>query len=207
MASVASGKRDPLTVPADARISTDDKGVKRSRWTERGVVSQAYRTISKSKLMDVVVVVKLRQSKTAKNNGAQVWSHFYLNQSENISEGHEIMNNMSVGALGTMLVATGFMPAGGSLRGSLLDKMFPKKGQPGTSSPLQGKAVVVNVVQELAQRKDFKTNKLVTDDEGNPVMQKKDSGESFLPEPKAADAVAAEGEEESEEEGEEEGEA
>jgi len=195
-AAVQGGKQEPLIVPADAAVSTDKNGVEYSRWTERAVVQQAYRTTTKSGLMDVVVILKLRQSK--KNNGRKVFSHFYMNQGEDIPEGHEIMNERSLGAIATLLVATGFMPQSGSIKGSLLDKMFPQKGQPGTASPLVSKSLIVNVTQTLGPKKDFKTGKAVKDDEGNAVMEKRDSGESFLPESQTTDDGDEEGDEDGE---------
>jgi len=197
-AAVAGGSQAPLVIPKDAKISTGDKG-SWTRWTERATVSQAYRTVAKSGLLDVTVVVKLRQSE--KNNGRRVFGHFYINISNNIPEKHEQMNERSIGAIVTLLVATGFMPAGGALKGTLLDKMFPLKNQPGTSSPLSGKAIIANVVQENTQQKDLKTGKLMVDDEGNKIKQKRDSVESFLPD---AAAVAVPEDDDEEESGEEE---
>lgn len=178
-AAVTGGRQDPLVIPTDARVSTSDKGVTYSRWSERGVITQAYRSVTKSKLMDVTVITKLRQSKD--NAGRTVFSHFYINNGDNISEGHESMNERSLGAITTLLIATSYMPAGGALKGTLLDKMFPQKGQPGTSTPLAGKAVIVNIQQQHGQKKDFKTSKLMVDDEGNKIMEKRDAGETFLP--------------------------
>jgi hypothetical protein len=187
MAAVAGGRQDPLVVPANAAHSEDAKGVKYSRWTERSVVQQAYRSVTKKGLMDVTVLVKIRQGD--KNNGRKVFSHFYINNAESVPENHEQMNERSIGAIGTLLIATGFMPAGGALKGSLLDKMFPQKGQPGTASPLVGKSAVVNVVQTFGPKKDLKTNKNMTDEDGNVIMERRDSGESFLPDAKSAPAA------------------
>jgi len=187
MAAVSGGRQDPLVVPANAALSEDKKGVKYSRWTERAVVQQAYRSVTKKGLLDVTVLVKIRQGD--KNNGRKVFSHFYISNAENIQENHVEMNERSIGAIGTLLIATGFMPAGGALKGSLLDKMFPQKGQPGTASPLVSKSAVVNIVQTFGPKKDLKTNKNMTDEEGNVVMERRDSGESFLPDVKAAPAA------------------
>ena len=177
-AAVAGGRQDPLVVPASAKVSQSDSATY-SRWTERGVVQQAYRSVTKKGLLDVTVIVKIRQSE--KNNGRKVFAHFYLNNSADASESHEQMTERSIGAITTLLVATNFMPAGGALKGSVLDKMFPQKGQPGTSSPLVGKPVVANIVQQFSQAKDLKTGKPMVDDEGEKVMEKRDSAETFLP--------------------------
>jgi hypothetical protein len=201
-AAVAGGKQDPLKVPAGAKTSTDKKGVEYTRWVERVTVTQAYRTITKKGLMNVVVVTKIRQSK--ENNGSRAFGHFYINHSPEMPEGHAEMNDRSMGALITLLTATGYMPAGGTLKGSMLDKMFPSKGQPGVASPLNGKAVVANIVQQLAPQKDQKTNKPVLDDEGEPILEKRDNIESFLPDAPSDNDEAEEdeiaGEEEEEEE-------
>lgn len=196
-AAVAGGRQDPLIVPQGAATSEDSKGTKYARWTERATVQQAYRSVTKKGLMDVVVITKLRQSE--KNNGRKVFSHFYINNGEDISESHESMNERSIGAIATLLVATGFMPAGGALKGTLLDKMFPQKGQPGTASPLAGKSAIVNIVQTLGPKKDLRTSKPVLDEDGNAVMERRDAGESFLPDAKATEKDD-EGDEESDEE-------
>lgn len=188
-AAVQGGRQAPLTPPADARTS-EYEGSTYTRWPERGVVQQAYRTVAKSGLMDVVVITKIRQSK--KNNGMKVWSHFYLNNGDDISEGHAKMNERTIGAITTLLVATGFMPAGGALKGSLLDKMFPQKNQPASASPLVNKPVIVNIQQQNGPKLDPKTKKPIKDEEGNLTMEKRDQGESFLPDASTED----EGEEE-----------
>lgn len=193
-AAVAGGRQDPLVVPKDASVSESDKGVTYSRWTERAVIQQAYRSVTNKGLMDVTVIAKIRQSE--KNNGRKVFSHFYINNSENLTEGQEWSNERSIGAIVTLLVATGFMPAGGSLKGSLLDKMFPQKNQPGSASPLVGKAATVNIVQEFGPKKNLKTNKPMTDEEGNVVMERRDRGESFLPDAPSGAGDEPEGEDE-----------
>lgn len=193
-AAAAGGRQEPLKVPKNANVSQDQKGVTYSRWSERALITAAYRTVTGTGLLDVVVISKLRQSD--ENNGRKVFSHFYINQSENVPEKHEFMNEKSLGGIVTLLVATGFMPAGGALKGSLLDKMFPMKGQPGTASPLINKAAVVSIVQTHGPKKDIKTGKIMKDGD-NVVMEKRDSGETFLPDAAPADD---EGEEDAESE-------
>lgn len=178
-AALAGGRQDPLKVPKDAKVSTDRNGVEYSRWSERATVQAAYRSITKSGLLDVTVVAKIRQSKG--NTGSKAFGHYFINVSDDVPEKHEMMNDRSNGSIISLLQATGFMPAGGSLRGSLLDKMFPSKGQPGASSPLNAKAVIVNIVQTLGPRKDVKTGKPLLDSEGEPILERRDSIESFLP--------------------------
>ena len=91
-----------------------------------------------------------------------------------------MMNDRSNGAIMSLAAATGFMPKSGELSGSMLDKLFPSKGQPGTNSPLNDKTVIVNVVQTLGPQKNLKTGKPVLDDDGEPILEKRDSIESFL---------------------------
>lgn len=180
-AALAGGKQDPLKTPKDAKISIDKNGVQYTRWNESVTITSAYRSVTKTGLMDVVVVAKIRQSE--KNTGARVFGHFYLNMgNEDLSEGHQIMNDRSNGAIITLLTASGFMPSGGALKGSLLDKMFPSKGQPGVSSPLNGKSMIANIVQQLAPQKDLKTGKPILDEDDEPILEKRDNIESFLPE-------------------------
>jgi hypothetical protein len=186
-AAVAGGRQEPLVVPQGAKVSVAGNGATYTRWNERAVITQAYRSVTKKGLLDVTVVVKLRQSE--KNSGRKVFAHFYINNGDSVSESHESMNERSLGAITTLLVATSFMPAGGALKGTLLDKMFPQKGQPGTSSPLADKAVIANIVQQFGQAKDQKTQKPMVDENGEKVMEKRDSVETFLPDsgPVAAD--------------------
>ncbi len=197
-AAIAGGKQDPLKTPKGAKTSTDKKGVEYTRWAEHATITQAYRSITKKGLMDVTVIGKIRQSE--KNTGSRVFGHFYLNMGTEVPEGHEAMNDRSNGAIITLLQATGYMPAGGTLRGSLLDKMFPSKGQPGVASPLNGKPVILNIVQQLGPQKDQKTNKPVLDEDGEPILEKRDNIESFLPETTPADEDEDETEEQDEDE-------
>lgn len=178
-AMVQGGKRNPLKPPADARKSEDQKNsATYTRWSERVQITQAYRSITPKKLLDVVVVAKIRQSKG--NTGETVFGHFYLNMSDEVSEGHQKMNDRSHGAIISLLTAIGQAPKGG-LKGSLLNRLFPSKGQPGTVSPLNGKSVIANVVQQESPTKDRKTGKVVLDEEDEPIMETRDNIESFLP--------------------------
>jgi len=179
-AALAGGNQEPLKAPKSAKVSTDKKGVEYRRWSERVVVQSAYRTTTKTGLLDVVVIAKIRQSEEKENTGRKVFGHGYLNTGE-LKDGHEGMNDRTNGYMISLLVATGFMPAGGTLRGSLLDKMFPAKSQPGTASPLNSKSVVANIVQTYGPQKD-KNKKPVLGADGKPIMERRDSIESFLPE-------------------------
>jgi hypothetical protein len=129
--------------------------------------------------MDATIILKIRQSENA---GNRVFAHFYMNMSVPVPENHEFMNDKSLGAIQSALVAVNLLKPGTAVRGSVLDKMFPPKGQPGTASPLNNKAVVVNVVQALEPAKDPKTGKPLKDDEGEVILERRDGAESFLPE-------------------------
>lgn len=180
-AALAGGRQDPLKVPKTAAVSTDKNGVEYSRWNERLQITAAYRSVTKKGLMDVVVSGKIRQSSVKDNTGKRVFGHYYLNMASDIPETHEQMNDRSTGAIMTLLQATGFMPEGGTLKGSLLDKMFPEKGKPGTASPLNGKAAVGVIVQTLGPQKNLKTGKPILDEDGEPILEKRDGIEKFLP--------------------------
>ncbi len=132
--------------------------------------------------MDVVVSQKIRQSDEPKNNGKNFFSHFYFNTAAEVNEGHESMNDRSTGALITLLTAAGSMPASGTLKASLLAKMFPEKGKPGDPpSPLVGKSVIANISQQIEPAVDFKTGQRKKAKDGTQIMSKRDSAESYLP--------------------------
>jgi len=185
-AATALSGFQPLKVPAGTKASVDKKGIQRWRWAERGTIVEASRSTTKNGLLEVTVALKLRQSKD--NAGARVYGRFYINTSAEVPKNHEFMNDKSNAAILSLLVVTGYVAPGGTVKGSILDKMFPAKGQPGTVSPLNNKAVIANIVQELSPVKD-ENKKVKLDDEGEPILQRKDNIESFLPETVAAVAA------------------
>lgn len=185
-AAMAGGRQDPLTPPSDAKVSEDQKGGKTyTRWTEHVTIVSATRAPSKSGLLEFLVVAKLRQS-SKENTGRKVYSRYYWNVGSDVSEGHEKMNDRTIGALTSLLSAASLMPSTGGLKGTLLDKMFPLKNQPNTASPLAGKAVMANIAQEEGPAKDPKTGKAKLDAEGEPILEKRDRAESFLPDTDAS---------------------
>ena len=180
--AMQGGFTAPLTPPTDADVKTTDKGVTYTRWAESIVIKQAYRNVTRRGLLDVTVQAKVRQSE--ENEGANVWFHFYQNVSvpaDQLEEGQVKMNQRSIGAISSLLKATGFMPTSGALKAAILTKMFPSKGQPGTASPLVGKTAIANIVQQEGPKKD-KNGKVEKDDEGKVVMERRDNADSFLPE-------------------------
>jgi hypothetical protein len=198
-AALAGGNQEPLKAPKTAKSNTAKNGVVYTRWAEQITVQQAYRSISRAGLLDVTVVGKVRQSK--ENSGRTLYGHFYISTAGEVLEKHVGMNERSIGAIITLLQATGFMPGGGALKGTVLNKMFPAKNNPGSSSPLISKNVIANVTQSFGPSKDFKTGQPVLDEGGDAIMERRDQIESFLP---AVVKVVKEVEEEVEEEAEEE---
>ena len=190
--AVQGGKSDPLTIPEDARSSEDKKGKKYFRWNEQVVITAAYRTVSKKGLMDIVLAHKIRQSED--NTGKSFFAHFYLDNDDDVSEGHETMNDRTNGAIITLLEAIvdakgkSLMPASGTLPASLLANLFPEKSKPGDApSVLVGKNVIANVVQQHEPATDPKTGKVRKSKDGEIALQKRDSAESYLPDVAADD--------------------
>ena len=180
--AMQGGFTAPLTPPSDADVKKTDKGVTYTRWAESIVIKQAYRNVTRKGLLDVTIQAKVRQSED--NEGASVWFHFYQNVTtpvDELEEGQAKMNQRSIGAISSLLKATGFMPTSGALKAQILTKMFPSKGQPGTASPLVGKTAVANIVQQTGPKKD-KNGKVEKDDDGNVIMERRDNADSFLPE-------------------------
>jgi hypothetical protein len=183
----------PLTLPPGT-ITKSSKGNKYSRFTESVTITHAYRTVTRTGLLDVVLGTLVRQSEA--NNGRRVFFHFYKNVGEDVSEGHMKMNAGTDAVLDTLVQATGFAPrdAQGNrikgLKGTLLRQLFPEKGAPGTgnASQLVGKLVVVNITQVEKQQRDKDTKQLVVDEEGLPVMETRDGADSFLPDEVVAEA-------------------
>jgi hypothetical protein len=197
-AALAGGKQPALKVPKGTKSSVDKNGTERWRWQEQVVILSADRSVAKSGLLQVNVNLKVRQSK--ENSGGRVYAKFYLNLAVPTPENHIGMNDRSNGAIMSLLTVTGFMPAGGELRGSLLDKMFPSQGQPGSTSPLNNKVVLANIVQTMEVQKDAKTKKPLLDSDGEVIREARDSAESFLPLPGASVAEVEEDEDEDEDE-------
>lgn len=179
-AALAGGNQDPLKVPANASTSVDGKGVERSRWTESVLITNAYRSVTKKGLMDVVIKGKIRQSKTKENTGRTVFGHFYKNMAADVPENHVGMNERSDGAIHTFLIATGLMPSSGSIKASLLEKLFPQENAPNANSPLRDKVVTVVIVQALEPKKD-KNGKVVLDKDGDEILVPRDQIEKALP--------------------------
>jgi hypothetical protein len=119
------------------------------RWSEEGTVVAAYRSVTKTGLLDVTLQVQSRVGQPNENKSN--FFHLYINNAVLAGNGteeqvkkHGRMNEDSMGVVATLLKATGLFPQSGGFKASLLGMLFPPKGQPGASSPLIGKSVIVN---------------------------------------------------------------
>ena len=147
-------------IPPDTKISDyvgKTKKMRHARWSESGTIKQAYRSVSKSGLMDVTLSV---QSRTGMPNaGKSNFFHFYLSPqilsgtaTDEQNAKHKFMTEQSLGAIASLLKAVGMFPTSGGFKATLLNMLFPPKGQPGSKSPLDGKSVVVNVHATIEKR-------------------------------------------------------
>lgn len=166
-AAEASAKQGPTgwTIPKDTKIGdpTGAKKQRHARWSESVTIKQAYRTVTKTNLLDVVIVAQSRTGMP--NENLTNFFHFYLNMAcfngkadEETQKKHGRMTEQSLGSITTLLKATGLMPKTGALKASLLNMLFPSKGQPGAKSPLDGKSVVVNAHGTVEIKKVKGTN-------------------------------------------------
>jgi len=179
------------SIPETAKRGNDDKkGGKHFRWQEKVTVQQAYRGVAKSGLMDVTIVVKSRPG--SPNENKNEFLHFYLNTlvmnktatAEDMKK-HEGMTNQSLGAMATLVEAAGLMPKSGAFKASMLNLMFPAKGQPGAKSPLDGKSAIVNAHAQVTKNKidaaAVAKGYASADQLGEEVEDTRISADSFLP--------------------------
>ena len=153
------------SIPKSAKEGNKDKkGGRHFRWQEVVTIQNAYRAVAKSGLMDVTLVVKSRPG--SPNEGRNEFIHLYINaqllagavKDKAIIEKHGNMNNQSIGTIATLAEATGLMPKTGGFKASLLNLLFPSKGQPGAKSPLDGKTLLVNVHAQVTMKTVTSTN-------------------------------------------------
>jgi hypothetical protein len=163
-AAAAMNRGAVLVPPDDAVVTTGKKGEVYERWTEAGVIEATWREATDTGLIQSVVQVKFRAG--GKNAHSKAWFRHMLNYrliagtaSEEEKKKHVFMNDKSMFALTTLLAATGFAPAGGGLKGSLLMHMFPPKGEPGAKAPIIGKEVFVNICNQPNTGKGAKTDR------------------------------------------------
>jgi hypothetical protein len=163
-AAAAMNRSALLTPPEDAVTTTDKKNKVYERWTEQAVIEMTWREGTDSGLIQAVVQVKFRAG--GKNQHQKFWFRHMLNPkllagtaSEEEKKKHEFMNNKSIFALTSLFAATGFTPAGGGLKGSLLSHMFPPKGEPGAKSPLINKSLAINLCNQPNTGQGAKTER------------------------------------------------
>lgn len=169
-------------IPEDVAVRSKDgkNGEQHWRWPVAVTIEQAYRTVTKTGLLDAVIIVKARPGMP--NEGQKEFLHFYINMAvlagtekdaEKLKK-HSGMTDNSVGAITTLLEAVELMPKSGGLKSSLLNMMFPAKGQPGAKSPLDGKSVIANAHGTVKMVKDQTT--------GEENEERRIQADSFSPE-------------------------
>lgn len=163
---------------------TGQKKARHARWNENITITTAYRSVTRTGLLDVVLIAKARTGSPNETNG-NGFLHFYINPAiltgtatEEQIKKHKGMTENSLGVLSQLVRLTGFMPQSGGLRASLLSTLFPPKGQPGAKSPLDGKSVMVRLhYSETPKReKDEATGALVD------TLDERLEADAFLPE-------------------------
>jgi hypothetical protein len=177
-AAVVEGNGGLLEPPADAVVSTDDKGNKYERWTEGVVIEAAYREVTKAekpedRLMVVVLQMKVRAGYP--NQHDRTWTRLMLSPQILANQkpgkpGHTPMHERSMGCITTLLRSTGLAPKTGGLPARLLNFVFPagKNGK----SPLVGKEAIANLCNQPNSGKNAKKDRQT-------------KAESFLPDPAA----------------------
>jgi hypothetical protein len=180
-ATLAGGRQDPLTPPKDASSWVDKKGVQFKGWVEQIVITAAYRSVTRSGLMDVTIIGKIRQSKVKENTGKKVWGHFLQNTAAKLTEGHQMMNDLSEAKIVSFLTATKLITGAQDVTEVMLNKLFPAQNAPSANSPLLNKVVLVNVTQADEPKLDRDTRKPVLDSDGDEILVKRDRMEAALP--------------------------
>lgn len=145
----AAGWAIPATVKVSG-FSGKTKKQAHARWTEEGTIVQAYRSVTKTGLLDVALLISSRVGQP--NEGKSNFFHFYINNAvlngtatEEQQNKHGRMTKDSMGAISTLLRATGMFPQSGGFKASLLGMLFPPQNQPGAKTPLEGKTISINV--------------------------------------------------------------
>ena len=149
--------------PADAKVTTAKNGDVYKRWVEGCTVEKTWREGAAGGL--VVAVLQLKVRTGFPHGGRKAFARHSLNfpllmgqeVDENIRGKHEFMNNNSVNAITSLMKATGYQPTAGGLSGALLNMLFPVKDEPGANSPLWGKSVMVNFVDQPNKGEKAKT--------------------------------------------------
>lgn len=153
VASAAMNRNNVLAVPDDAVVNTDKNNDVYKRWTEPAVIDAAWREATEKGLIVAVIQMKIRTGSF--NGGQRTWARHMLHPAlltgtatDDIKTRYEFMNNRSINAITTLLSSTGLRTGTGVLGGKLLNFMFPVKNQPGAVSPLKGKVVQANLIDQ-----------------------------------------------------------
>jgi len=178
--ALSSGRNKPLAVPSDATIFKSDKtDTTYKRFTEQVTIQQAYRSVtSAGDKIDVALQLRVRQS--AVNSGRTFWAHFYIAPSaEGLNENQIEYREKQRGLVFSLVGALGLTPDSGRLTGSLLNLLFPQKGEPGSSSPLVQKSIFAEICQTDKPATD-KQGKKIVDEDGVQQRDVRDAVEGWL---------------------------
>lgn len=158
-----------------------------ARWSESATITQAYRTVTKAGNLDVTLIALSRTGMP--NENKKNFFHFYLDMTcfngtatEENERKHGRMTQQSIGAIATLLKATGLFPTAGGMRASLLNMMFPVKGQPGAKSPLDGKSVVINAHGTVEEKVTTTVNEKTGDTQSEKSTDIRVQADTFNPE-------------------------
>jgi hypothetical protein len=174
--ALVTGGGGTLKPPVNCRVTKDDKsGVVYERWTEGAVIEATWREVTKAEKPEdrlLIAVIQMKVRAGFPNQHERTWSRYMLSpaimaKQPPVKEGHTAMHDRSLGAIMTLLAATGYKPKTGGVTGKLLNLMFPL-GKGNATAPICGKEVTVNFCNSDNTGKNAKTNRQT-------------KGESFLP--------------------------
>ena len=177
------------SIPVDVKVSepTGKKKQRHARWSEAAIVQQAFRTVTKTGLLDAVLNVQSRTGQP--NDSKRTYLHFYLNAAVMLGTAddatmkkHGGMTEQSLGAISTLLRATGMFPKSGGFKATLLNMLFPQLNEPGKKSPLEGKSMIVNAHATI-EKKTVTTKDETTGESTTEVVEDtRVQADSFTPE-------------------------
>lgn len=156
-AAAAKAAMSPdLTAPEEtAKFAVDKNGVRHARWVESGTVEAVWRqNASKGAVSVLKVAVRFRPGQPNQNKTA--WFNLTINRtiaagisvSDDERKSYEGLTHRNIAAMTTLLDVTGYLPESGNITNSLINTLFPMKGQ---KSPLEGKKVAVAMHQKPAK--------------------------------------------------------
>lgn len=179
--AMEGGKIKPLTVPPSAEVFTSEKtSAKYTRFTEQCTIQNAYRSVTNDGgKIDVAIQLRIRQSEV--NSGRTLWAHFYIAPTaEGLNEAQVEYREKQRGLVFSLIEAVGFAPESGGLKGSLLNMLFPQKGEPGKSSPLVNKIVYAEICQTDRPAKDREGKKIMAADGVTQARDIRDNVEGWV---------------------------